>query len=824
MEFTEKQKQIIDKTAGALIVLAPAGSGKTLTMSYKAKKLLESGYKEEEICVLTFSRQAKANMLKSIASTLNTHENRVKMNISTIHSLAYSAIRQNYEILGLRPNLEVLDADYLYMILDEIIEKNYPKLPTKESLIKALDKTIQEYKSNYLNKTKSLVDIFRSHYKLESPVVDVKTLVMEYRKICLNEGLLDFNDLMIQFHRLLHTPEGKLFMSKWKYYMIDEIQDLSVEDFKLLVPFLNKNFTLLGDTNQTIYEWRGSNPLTIIKHLKDKMGDELSIVTLDITHRTPKTILDFVNKNLMQYTSSIVLKEIESTNNINSIPVVKGYKTFSSEIENVCSQIKRLTDKSPSMSWNNDESKSYDLKDIVITARDNYKIKTITDYLNSINMPYITNDESLFSDKTQIIRSIINMISRNDLGYSLKKFAFELFDSESVKDLNNLLKIEGLDYQDLYDLNTDKPVLKESLFLDYLKKDNVCVIDFETTGVSPYLDDIIEVGIAKIDKDFNIVDKYQTLIKTDKKFDGPQIHGYTEEDINERGIPKEQALEEILNFINGSLLVAHNADFDITILKRELFKSKKYQDNFKNVIPNIKYIDTYKLALKYFPQLPNFKLSTIQEYFGFKNKPTHQAMDDVITTVDFLHVLSDRIGDTFVEPHSHYFECLEKYSIFFDLNERIEMLKYSSKEIKSSEIIEDIFDFLGWSLDMNKDSRKVLDIVKELEQTHKPIESIEVLCNFKDKAKDYFKNIDCIRVFNIHQLKGLEFKVVFFVAVNDGVIPSWRSVNNKNISEEVRLFYVACTRPTEKLFISYHTFDRGKVISKSKLLNYIPES
>ena len=53
MEFTEKQKQIIDKTAGALIVLAPAGSGKTLTMSYKAKKLLESGYKEEEICVLT---------------------------------------------------------------------------------------------------------------------------------------------------------------------------------------------------------------------------------------------------------------------------------------------------------------------------------------------------------------------------------------------------------------------------------------------------------------------------------------------------------------------------------------------------------------------------------------------------------------------------------------------------------------------------------------------------------------------------------------------------------------------------------------------------
>ena len=105
MEFTEKQKQIINKTAGALIVLAPAGSGKTLTMSHKAKKLLESGYKEEEICVLTFSRQAKTNMLKSIASTLNTHENRVKMNISTIHSLAYSAIRQNYEILGLRPNL-----------------------------------------------------------------------------------------------------------------------------------------------------------------------------------------------------------------------------------------------------------------------------------------------------------------------------------------------------------------------------------------------------------------------------------------------------------------------------------------------------------------------------------------------------------------------------------------------------------------------------------------------------------------------------------------------------------------------------------------------
>ena len=85
------------------------------------------------------------------------------------------------------------------------------------------------------------------------------------------------------------------------------------------------------------------------------------------------------------------------------------------------------------------------------------------------------------------------------------------------------------------------------------------------------------------------------------------------------------------------------------------------------------------------------------------------------------------------------------------------------------------------------------------------------------EQSDLFK--ESIPVITVHQAKGLEFETVYLAGCNEGVFPSYRSVKENHLSEELRLFYVAMTRAKQKLYLSYHLEKR-----KSIFLDYINES
>ena len=85
------------------------------------------------------------------------------------------------------------------------------------------------------------------------------------------------------------------------------------------------------------------------------------------------------------------------------------------------------------------------------------------------------------------------------------------------------------------------------------------------------------------------------------------------------------------------------------------------------------------------------------------------------------------------------------------------------------------------------------------------------------EQSDLFKG--SIPVITVHQAKGLEFDTVYVVGCNEGVFPSYRSVKENNLSEELRLFYVAMTRAKRKLYLSYHLEKK-----KSVFIDYIAEN
>ncbi len=150
------------------------------------------------------------------------------------------------------------------------------------------------------------------------------------------------------------------------------------------------------------------------------------------------------------------------------------------------------------------------------------------------------------------------------------------------------------------------------------------VLDVETTGFSPENGDrVIEIGAVAIE-DQRIVAEFSSLVDAGKMipWQVQQVHGITNEML--KGQPKpDEVLPEFYNFIAGSILVAHNASFDIRFLKHEFA--------LLGMSLNNRSLCTLNMSRKRYPHLPNHKLETVGRYLlgqSCKQMQMHRALDD----------------------------------------------------------------------------------------------------------------------------------------------------------------------------------------------------
>ncbi|MDI3311829.1 MAG: exonuclease domain-containing protein, partial [Thermoanaerobacterium sp.] len=158
--------------------------------------------------------------------------------------------------------------------------------------------------------------------------------------------------------------------------------------------------------------------------------------------------------------------------------------------------------------------------------------------------------------------------------------------------------------------------------------DSFVVFDIETTGLSSINDSIIEIGAVKI-KNCQIVDTFETFVN-------PQVHiskfitkltGITDDMVKE--YPSiEEILPKFLEFIKDSVLVAHNANFDVTFIKT---KAKNLGMEVDNPV-----LDTLELSRHMYENLKNYKLDTIAQYLGVSLENHHRAVDDARATAEIF--------------------------------------------------------------------------------------------------------------------------------------------------------------------------------------------
>jgi DNA polymerase-3 subunit epsilon len=167
----------------------------------------------------------------------------------------------------------------------------------------------------------------------------------------------------------------------------------------------------------------------------------------------------------------------------------------------------------------------------------------------------------------------------------------------------------------------------------YTKKiiGDYCVLDTETTGLSAYYDEVIEIGILRV-RDNKIESKYSQLIQPEEEIDSfiTALTGITNEMVS--GMPTiGQVKEEVKSFLGDDIILGHNTSFDVR------FIDAGFQEELSN-----HYMDTMQFSRKLYPELEHHRLSDLTTYLGLSNNE-HRAIADCISTKELYDAIKAKM-------------------------------------------------------------------------------------------------------------------------------------------------------------------------------------
>lgn len=330
--MNEKQLEAVKSLENTLVV-AGAGSGKTFTIVNKIKYLLDNNiYKENELLVISFTNESVNDLKRKIDYNLD---------IMTFHKLAITLINN--------PDMKISNEYYLKYIINEYFNSygKYNKKQNKlikrilqemdiDNLKKLIFTFINLYKSNY-NDINYLLNLYqKSHFINKIYFKIILEIYHIYNQEIESSNLYDFND-MIKI--ATNNINNNLIKTNYKYIIIDEFQDTSLNRFKLIDAIMKQNnakIFVVGDDYQSIYRFSGCN-LDIFLNF-NKLVSNLNIINLDYNYRNPKEIIDVANSFIMKNKNQIK-KETICLKNINKPIKICFYKNKRTAIEKILKYI-----------------------------------------------------------------------------------------------------------------------------------------------------------------------------------------------------------------------------------------------------------------------------------------------------------------------------------------------------------------------------------------------------------------------------------------------------------------------------------------------------
>ncbi|TNK81680.1 ATP-dependent DNA helicase PcrA [Mycoplasmopsis pullorum] len=384
-DLNSKQKEAVEYFDSPLRIVAGAGSGKTKVLTRKIAYLVnELGIAPKEILAVTFTNKACNEMAIRIRQYCGNLTN--ELTIKTFHSLCALILREESRKIGLRSDFQILDEVDKKAILTEI----YEKLDIQTNLISL---------SNMMN----YISWAKNHHYSKSELKEalnsdeiIPKVYSLYNKKLRENKCLDFDDLILKVNDLFEAyPEVvQKWANKFKYILVDEFQDTSDLQYKIIKYLYNPedaHITIVGDPDQTIYEWRGAE-VDLILDFDQDFKDTKTIV-LDINYRSTKKILRAANK-LIKNNKFRFNKDLQTENPEGDD--IEFFHAFSNEAEArwVVQKINEL------------KKQKIQLKNIAILYRSNYYSRAFEEALINENINHKIFNGTKFFQRAEIKDSL----------------------------------------------------------------------------------------------------------------------------------------------------------------------------------------------------------------------------------------------------------------------------------------------------------------------------------------------------------------------------------------------------------------------------------
>lgn len=300
----EAQLLPVMKLDGQILVEAGAGSGKTRVIISRVEHMLLCGIPGENILMITFTNKAASEMRERLSERLGLSLKDIGITCGTFHSVGQEILYKYIDLLGKDKYFKVLDEKGSRGLLKEIIEsKGYSDVLN--------ERVVQELISLSMNKLMRISDLLIDNEKYKDQSEAIVEVAREYMIYKTDLNVLDYDDILYNWYLLMKkSPEvlDKL-KSKYKYILIDEYQDTNKLQNELVKYLNNGNLFLVGDINQSIYGFRGSEIKNILSY---KNNSETEIYKLENNYRSVGRIVD-MSKDIIRHNQISSDIEVKST-------------------------------------------------------------------------------------------------------------------------------------------------------------------------------------------------------------------------------------------------------------------------------------------------------------------------------------------------------------------------------------------------------------------------------------------------------------------------------------------------------------------------------
>ena len=375
------QIQAIEAINGPVLIMAGAGSGKTRVLTHRYAHLVKHHNVDvEQILAITFTNKAAEEMKSRISKLLN-----LKISpkwISTFHSLCVKILRIHGDKIGYKSNFTIYDQSDSNKVIRNCMSENNVDLKQYSP------KRFQAHISNLKNSMTSPGEALENAESFFE--VKVAEIYSSYEKKLIIANSMDFDDLLIKTVELLQTNESilKFWSNKFQFIMVDEYQDTNFVQYKLveLLGSNNKNVCVVGDSDQSIYAFRGADIRNIIEFEKD--FSNATVIQLDKNYRSSKKILNLANSVISNNPRKI--EKNLWTDNEDGLDISSfRFRSEKDEARWVAEEVKSLIDSSKE-------------NEIAIFYRTNSQSRLFEEELRMLNINYKVIGSVRFYDRKEI--------------------------------------------------------------------------------------------------------------------------------------------------------------------------------------------------------------------------------------------------------------------------------------------------------------------------------------------------------------------------------------------------------------------------------------